>query len=478
MASIEWRGGETCRITVSRPKQYGYGYEKLRKTVTFPANLTEKQKLKEAEKAALLFEESIKSGDYLDGEKITLAEFIQIWMREYAEKELAPSTMVNYRMRINKRILPALGHLKLARIQPGHITAFYNNLTEDNIRLDGFFSPTAAMTELLSEKSNSSLKIATGLGRNVFNRLKTGGSVTYETAQKLCAYFGDRRLEELFIHHGKDQNKNLSSKTIKHHHTLLSGIFSLAVEWNLIRDNPVKRVRLPSITKAKSPDVKYYDDEQVTQLLIALEGEPIKYRTILYLALDTGLRLSEIAGLTWQMINFQEKFIHVTKQRQYVSGHGIIEPKPKTASGIRIVTISDMVVNKLKDYLLYQNSMRLAVGTAWQESPFVFTHEDGVPIYPTRPSIWFREFILRKELPHITFHGLRHTNASLLISADVDPVTLAGRLGHAQKNVTLNMYSHMIRSREKAVANKMDIFYENALNAQISANAVDSCNYS
>jgi len=86
-------------------------------------------------------------------------------------------------------------------------------------------------------------------------------------------------------------------------------------------------------------------------------------------------------------------------------------------------------------------------------------HDDGKPIFPHRPSQWFCEFIMRKGLPHITFHGLRHTNASLLADSDIDVVTLAGRLGYADKNVTLNTYSHMIKSREKQVTNKMDDFY-------------------
>ena len=59
-----------------------------------------------------------------------------------------------------------------------------------------------------------------------------------------------------------------------------------------------------------------------------------------------------------------------------------------------------------------------------------------------------------------TFHQLRHTNASLLISSGEDIVTVSGRLGHADKNVTLNTYSHIIKSKEAQVANKMDEFYE------------------
>ena len=65
----------------------------------------------------------------------------------------------------------------------------------------------------------------------------------------------------------------------------------------------------------------------------------------------------------------------------------------------------------------------------------------------------------RHNVPKITFHQLRHTNASLLISSGEDIVTVSGRLGHADKNVTLNTYSHIIKSKEAQVANKMDEFY-------------------
>ena len=69
----------------------------------------------------------------------------------------------------------------------------------------------------------------------------------------------------------------------------------------------------------------------------------------------------------------------------------------------------------------------------------------------------------KNNLPKITFHALRHTNASIMISEDVDVVTVSGRLGHADKNVTLNTYSHIIKSKEKQAANKMSDFYEKYL---------------
>ena len=86
--------------------------------------------------------------------------------------------------------------------------------------------------------------------------------------------------------------------------------------------------------------------------------------------------------------------------------------------------------------------------------------EDGTAINPNLPYKWFIKFLERHNLPKITFHQLRHTNASIMIASGEDVVTVSGRLGHADKNITLNTYSHIIKSKETQVASKMDEFYE------------------
>ena len=457
MASIEWRGSNSCRIIVSNPKPNGRGYVKETKSIKFPASMTDKQKQKEAEKAAVLFEEQVKNGKFLDGEKITLAEFTEIWLKEYAEKELKPSTLVHYISRLNSRIIPALGHMKLARIQPHHITAFYNNLKETGVRMDVLYKASDSFLQMIDGMSQKSLGENIGVERHVFARLRSGKCVYHSTAVKICAYF-NIGLEDNFIRQGTE--KTLSKKTLHHHHTLLSGIFSTAVRWNVLMDNPILRVKLPSVTKDKKKLPNYYDDRQLLDLFMALENEPKKYKTIIYLAIDTGLRLSEVAGLKWEAIDFENQTLNVVIQRQYVSGHGIVIDDPKTDSGARTVTLSNMVTRLMTEYRDKQKELQSRCVSSWYQSDFIFTHENGKPMFPHRPSVWFTEFIKRNELPHITFHGLRHTNASLMISSDIDIVTISGRLGHADKSVTLNTYSHMIKSREKMAANKMDKYYE------------------
>ena len=166
-----------------------------------------------------------------------------------------------------------------------------------------------------------------------------------------------------------------------------------------------------------------------------------------------------MTGLTWEDINFETSQISINKQRHYIVGYGTIKDKPKTDAGVRVVTVSQTVLNLLKQYRNQQLQQRLKLGTAWKNEPYVFVLEDGTAINPNLPYKWFIKFLERHNLPKITFHQLRHTNASIMIASGEDVVTVSGRLGHADKNITLNTYSHIIKSKEKQVASKMDEFY-------------------
>jgi integrase len=166
--------------------------------------------------------------------------------------------------------------------------------------------------------------------------------------------------------------------------------------------------------------------------------------------------------LSWIDVDFGSCRISINKQRQYVSSKGIIEKTPKTDSSTRFVTVSDPIIKLLKKYRLEQQENRMKLGNLWN-SDQVFTHETGEAFHPHRPYKWFTEFLERNELPKITFHQLRHTNASLLISQGVDIVTLSARLGHADKSDTLNTYSHMINSKEAQAAKGMAKFYSDSM---------------
>ena len=456
MANIEKRPNNTYRIVVS--VGYNNKGQKIRKylTITLDPNKfkTENQIDKELNRLATLFEEEVKNGTYLDGSKTTFAAFTEKWLTEYAEKKLTPGTLKPYKYRLNERILPAIGHIKLGKLKPHHIVEFLNNLGEDGIRHDGRYTPTEPLVNFLEKYTTQQLVDISEISFKTIQRIKQGESTTKGTAEKLCASI-DKDIKKMFTY---KNDKKLSDKTIRSHHGIISSILSTAVKWNVIHSNPAERVDLGKLKKYK-PD--YYDDEQVAAMFVALENEPLRYKTMVYFSIDTGLRSSEVMGICWQNIDLDKGIVTVNQQRQYVSGYGTFEANPKTDNAFRTITLSETVTDMLRDYKNSQSENMLRFGTAWNgsNSDVVFVHEDGTPFHPQLPYKWFTGFLERHNLPKITYHQLRHTNASLLISAGIDIVTLSGRLGHGDKNITLNTYSHIIKSREAQVANKMDMFY-------------------
>ena len=452
MASIEKRSGNTYRLTVSCG--YDLAGRKVRrsKTITLPDDMTPRQTERELSRLAVLFEEEIENGTYLNGSAVTFAEFTQKWLGLYAEKRLAPGTLNPYKSRLEKRIIPELGHIKLSKLQPHHLMEFYNNLAEPDIRLDGLVVPTAALVKKLSECKTYDLADACGVTFKTCQRIKSGSPTTRKTAEKLCITL-KLDVNKMFKCSGTDR---LSDKTIRGHHGIISAILSAAVKWGVISTNPAARVDLGKSAKYKP---SYYEETQLDAMFAALEGEPLRYSAMIYLTIDTGMRSGEITGLVWSDMDLERGTVTVSKQRQYVSGYGTIEKPPKTENGIRTITLSETVAAIMKQHRNAQMHELMRIGEPWDESRNVFLHEDGTAIHPHRPYKWFTDFLSRHNLPKITFHQLRHTNASLLIAEGVDIVTLSGRLGHGDRNITLNTYSHIIKSREAEAANRMNRLY-------------------
>ena len=163
-----------------------------------------------------MFENEVLNGVYLDGEKITFAEFTQKWFEDYAEKNLALTTLQSYKIILN-RILPAIGHIKLAKIQPHHLIQFYNNLTEEGVRLDGKFTPTNKLTKYLEPLTIAHMVKTTGISSKTCRRLKKGQATNYATAQKLCEVY---KLD--FYRMFKSESINtLTTKTIRNHHIVI-----------------------------------------------------------------------------------------------------------------------------------------------------------------------------------------------------------------------------------------------------------------
>ena len=348
---------------------------------------------KDAQIELAKFVADVQNGLVIEGKSLKFSEFTEIWKRDYGSKELAPSTYKRYCRMLETRILPYFGHFYINKIKPTDIMQFYDLLGRD--------------TQLVRKKSNN----------------------------------------------GKKTLKPLSGKTILEHHRLLRAMLHKAVYWQLIVSNPAERVQPPKATKPKR---KYYDDEQCKVLLdnlTKLGEEQIKYKVAIILTIFTGVRLGELMGLEWQDVDFKTGIVSINRSSQYLADKGVFTKTPKTESSIREVAIPDFVVSLLEEYKLWYDKQKSFYGELWTNSNRLFVQADGKPMYPSTISKWFVKYVAQIGLPVINFHGLRHTNATLLISQNIDVAVVAARLGHAQITTTYNFYVHPIISHNRIAGN-------------------------
>lgn len=344
---------------------------------------------KDAEVELAKFVTEVQNGLVVDGKSLRFSEFTEIWKRDYGSKELAPTTCKRYCRMLETRILPYFGHFYINKIRPTDIMKFYDLLEKD--------------TQLVRKKGNN----------------------------------------------GSKTKKPLSGKTILEHHRLLRAMLHKAVYWQLIVANPAERVQAP---KAKKPKRRSYDDEQTKILLENLEllsVEDTKYKVAIILTIFTGVRLGELMGLEWQDVDFKNGIISINRSSQYLSDMGVFTKTPKTESSIREIAIPEFIISLLEEYKLWYEGQKSIYGELWTNSDRLFVQADGKPMHPSSISKWFVRYVSTIGLPVINFHGLRHTNASLLVAQNVDIAVVSARLGHAQISTTLDFYVHPLLSHNR-----------------------------
>lgn len=419
------------------------------KTVTPPAGMGKKKAEKWVQEQAVLFEQQVTNGFVLDSDML-LDDLIDRWFEEYANKQLKAKTLYDYR-RMRGRISAGLGHLKVSKIKPAHVMAFYNNLEEKGVRRDSTYTATKALLNLLPRGTRGELAKQAGIGQDTMRMVYAGKNVSRKTAEKVSAAVG-LAFSKAFVEHTKKDGK-LNNNTVIRYQAMLSSIFKKGAQWGLINENPCSRAEHP---KAEEIDVRVLTEEEIPKLLDALSDAPPQYSVITQLALLLGARRGEICALRWSDIDFEKGTLSIKRTVQSIPGIGLVFNTPKTRRGKRCLRIGADCVELLQEYRRYQKAERFRIGSAWVrkvilengkvvDNDMLFTKWNGEPMDPDIISSWFPKFLEAHDLPSIHFHSLRHSNASILIAAHVPITTVSGRLGHAQTSTTLNYYASAIQ---------------------------------
>ncbi len=359
----------------------------------------------EAKKLYTQFAADVERGNIAASGKMTLKEFFAYWEEHHARNHHEPKTIIRNK-ELFSRIEAALGSKRLDKLEPKHILQFYKKLSEPGIKN----TPT---------KKN-----------------------------------GEPAKREL----------SLSANTIQKHHKLLSALLTKAVQWGFIYSNPCSRVESPKATRQQIPIL---DEEQTIGFLALLDGEELKYRLLVFIALSTGLRRGEIFGLRWANIDFVKKTFDIRETSQYITGVGLITKSPKNESSRRQIAVSDSVMELLRQHKAEQSARRLKLGAGdggeWvgaqkSEEDFVFTTWNGAPMHPDSFNNWLRKFIDEHKLTHISPHSFRHMSATFALVQGISLKSVSARLGHSKTSTTADIYSHALKSVDRDIAEKMDAF--------------------
>ena len=253
------------------------------------------------------------------------------------------------------------------------------------------------------------------------------------------------------------KKKGLSEKSVKNIRLVLHKALENAVEDEQLKKNPCDKAKVPSYDEPPK-EMRPLKDYEVPMFLNAIKNHA--YELMFYIALFTGMRESELIGLTWDCIDFEHGTIHLYRQlkRTREKGGQYIFTSLKNKQA-RTFKPAQKVMDALKKQKVIQAEQRLSSGSSWvNRNELVFTDELGMHI--ATHTLWksFKKVVQGIGLPEVRFHDLRHTYATIALQNGIDVKTVSNTLGHATTAFTMDKYAHVTDKMMQDSADKMQRF--------------------
>lgn len=330
---------------------------------------------------------------------------------------------------------------------------YYLRSVELKERFYGAKITVSMLYELLKEEDNINCRKISYINtqdnnynrhiKDYFLKVDNVGKLTYEDIYQFREHLKQKVAQ--------NSNKPLSTNTINKIMILLKKIFDVGLRKGYYATNPVKLLKKLPIEKTK---MQFWTVEEFQQFLTLFEPEEYNIKLLFTVLFFTGLRLGEALALTWQDIDFSSNTIHITKSIYVNKGISHISTT-KTKAGTRRIIINKKLSQELQHWqqqqkhLLEQFTSDSLTLQVFQSNPLTITKNAVEKQYK---KILERDETLKK----IRIHDFRHSHASLLINQGEDYLVVKERLGHASITTTIDTYSHLYPSKQKALADKLD----------------------
>ena len=251
----------------------------------------------------------------------------------------------------------------------------------------------------------------------------------------------------------------LAPQSVRMVYQVLRTALEKAFDLEYIPRNPAAKCTPP---KKAQKEIKPLDDTQAAALLAAAKGTDLEH--IITVALFTGMRISELLGLTWDSVDMERGTITINKQLSHFNAQKTaLFTTPKSGKS-RTLTPAPAVMQALKAQRRRQSEMQLRAGPDW-DNPYglVFTNETGRNLFTQYVNTHFRALIKAAGLDGFRFHDLRHSYTVNAIRTGDDIKTVQENLGHASAAFTLDKYGHFTDSMRQDSAARMEGFIKSVL---------------
>ena len=249
-------------------------------------------------------------------------------------------------------------------------------------------------------------------------------------------------------------DEGLSGNTVKHYHANIRKALQYAMKTDIILSNPADKVDLPKIEEYKP---KFYTSDEVKILLNEVIGTKLEIPVMI--DCFYGFRRSEVIGLKWSAVDFENDTITINHTITQSNGKLIIRDKTKTKSSKRSLPLEPIVKSFLLELKEKQEKNKELCGDSYNQEylEYICVDNCGNLIRPDYVTETFLKLLKKKKLKIIRFHDLRHTCASILLKNGANMKEIQAWLGHSNYNTTANLYAHLdsssVNNTGKVMAN-------------------------
>lgn len=325
-----------------------------------------------------------------------------------------------------------------------------------------------------SNKNNFGVFFSEWLFDIKFMEIKPSTKIKYETVYRnhiKDSEISGIKIKELTskdvqIYYNNLIKKGRSATLVKTIHKLIAPCIRYAYNNDFIIKNFTGSLIIPKETEKdklrKRSSVIPFTLEEQKEFISGIKGN--KFEVLFITALNSGLREGELLALTWNDINFKEKYINVNKNLGLVTevskdgrGASTLEVQtPKTQKGNRQVSIPKFLVTILREYKKEQLKNRVKLANKYINNNLVFCNEYGNYLNRDKVTYQYKKVLKENKIKNRKFHDLRHTYATRLFELGEQARTVQELLGHSDVSVTLNTYTHVLDDVKEKAVSKLD----------------------